>query len=107
MQRKIRFFLSVIVTGGLLSGCEGLSRLNDPNKETMEIEGQTISVLFRDGRWESFPDGWKSMSGVNYIQLRRQQISAIEMRSGCRVTASEYMYGTLFLQAEVDCSPAK
>ncbi|MEC4722784.1 hypothetical protein RY831_26850 [Noviherbaspirillum sp. CPCC 100848] len=91
----------------VLSGCEGMSRLTDPNKITLDIDGQTISVLFRNGKWESFPDGWKSLNGVNYVTLRRQQIRAIETTSGCRVIASEYVYGTLTLQTEVECGAKK
>ena len=74
----------------------------NPNKKTIEIDGKSISVV---PHGENKFDAWGGGDGIstNMPEMKARQIRAIELVSGCKVTAAEYLTGTPMLQTLVSC----
>ncbi|MEL4885732.1 hypothetical protein N6P31_01380 [Pectobacterium betavasculorum] len=88
----------------LIGGCSSsyFSKMNDPTRKDVNIDGYEIHVLHSGGNtYEAF--GGETLD-ADILKLKKAQISAIERVSGCKVEDSEYSNFTFRkLNAEVSC----
>lgn len=94
--------IAVLALG--LAGCSStyVSKMNDPSRKDVNIDGYDIHVVHPGGnRYEAF--GGETFD-VDAVRLKKAQIAAIEQVSGCKVAEAEYS-NVMFrkLSAEVSC----
>lgn len=97
-----KLFIAVLALG--LAGCSStyVSKMNDPSRKDVKIDGYEIHVVHPGGnQYEAF--GGETFD-ADAVKLKKAQITAIEQVSGCKVTEAEYS-NAMFrkLSAEVSC----
>lgn len=84
-----------------LAGCAASA--GDPPSHRVSVEGRTYLISqLTAGTWTATAPG--STAGVNRSSAGRAALlQAIEQRSGCKVTDSDYSRDGMQLDAQIDC----
>ncbi len=101
MMKKLYLLILTL----LLSGCTGSAAWYEthPQKKTVEVNSLKWIVVPREGenRYDVLRNGLTVWDDA--FQKKKDQIRAVEIATGCKVTESEYLPSTFVLQTIVEC----
>ena len=95
---------ALLLISALLTGCEtsAVWDATRPNKQTVSVDGYSISVVPRGAnKFDAFggDDGMQTSTPL----LKARQTQAVEIVSKCKVTVAEFVPSTCLLQTVVQC----
>lgn len=92
--------LFTLLCGAWLAGCAATS---DPLVQRVTVEGRTYLLSpLTAGTWTATAPAASPISTTPSV--RTALLTAIEQRSGCKVTDADYSRGGMQLDAQVDCA---